>query len=811
MIGVEANRIVYRGDGITTSFPYTFTALEKADIVVVLVDKERKKKTLTGNYFIDMDKKEIIYPGYAPGEEPAEAERPPVLPEGWYLVIQRKTKIDQQTSLGDKWPFDVTEDALDKITRILQDLYTDSKRHLEVSIEASGIDPMLPSPKANMGFYWDETGTKLVEGLNPNAASESAAASASAAATSETNAAASANIAKAWSMSDSSPDGVSGNKSAKTWAEEAKTSASNSANSASASKSSAETADYYANKAMGYAEAPLGQAPNGSKSAKTWAEIAASRANAAASSASASASSASDASTSASNAKISETNAANSATSAAESAEKAKAYIATTYSKAEVDAKIPTKTSQLTNDSGYITNADISLEISAAKAEVRADIPTKVSQLTNDAGYITKSDITEGSTPDLTPYMKKDADSDLMMGVHKLIFGGTVISDDFRNTVPMFTIDATRGRGVNIKGTGVLVNGVPIATETDLSDKLDKTGTADKATRDGAGNVITETYATKADVSGVVKSVNGTTPDSNGNVSITVSGGSNVTVDTTLSATSTNPIANKTVYSALGGKLGKTETAYAATKATQDGAGNVIATTYIKTVNNLKPDLNGNVNISGGTGGNITVDSVLSPTSTNAIQNRVVQQEFTSVRATIPTKVSQLTNDSGYLTQHQSLDGYVKTVNNTAPDSNGNVTIAVSGGGGVSTSESNTWTGKQTFQKMKFNFESYNAPRISGATDNPSGSVAVYNVQGNFTLDMSELAGLLSNGDATVFTAYIAANGSYTLSIVNAGTLKYAGSATDLAITANGLLLNIILIKSSTGVLSSVAQASTLS
>lgn len=318
-----------------------------------------------------------------------------------------------------------------------------------------------------------------------------------------------------------------------------------------------------------------------------------------------------------------------------------------------------------------------------------------------------------------------------------------------------------------------------------LSD-TNYTGTADKAAKDGEGNVIATTYAKKSEVI-------------------------NTTVDTTLSSTSTNPIANKTVYSALGGKLGKTETAYAATKATQDGAGNVIATTYIKTVNNVKPDSNGNVNISGGTGGNITVDSVLSSTSTNAIQNKVVQQEFTSVRAAIPTKVSQLTNDSGYLTQHQSLDGYVKTVNNTAPDRNGNVTIALSGGGGVSTSESNTWTGKQTFQKMKFNFESYNAPRISGATDNPSSSVAVYNVQGNFTLDMSTLAGLLSNGDATVFTAYITANGSYTLSITNAGTLKYAGSATDLAITANGLLLNILLIKSSSGVLSSVAQASTLS
>ena len=45
-------------------------------------------------------------------------------------------------------------------------------------------------------------------------------------------------------------------------------------------------------------------------------------------------------------------------------------------------------------------------------------------------------------------------------------------------------------------------------------------------------------------------------------------------------------------------------------------------------------------------------------------------------------------------------------------------------------------------------------------------------LKGNFTLDMSVLAGLLSNSDATLFTAYITANGAYTLSITNAGTLK---------------------------------------
>ena len=56
------------------------------------------------------------------------------------------------------------------------------------------------------------------------------------------------------------------------------------------------------------------------------------------------------------------------------------------YNKVQTDAKltqkadltdIPTKTSELTNDSGYVTSADI---------------PTKTSELTNDSGFITSPD-----------------------------------------------------------------------------------------------------------------------------------------------------------------------------------------------------------------------------------------------------------------------------------------------------------------------------------------------------------------------------------------------------------------------------------
>lgn len=59
------------------------------------------------------------------------------------------------------------------------------------------------------------------------------------------------------------------------------------------------------------------------------------------------------------------------------------------YTKNEVDSKIPTKVSQLQNDSGYLTqHQDISGK--ADKTYVDSKIPTKVSQLQNDAGYLTQ-------------------------------------------------------------------------------------------------------------------------------------------------------------------------------------------------------------------------------------------------------------------------------------------------------------------------------------------------------------------------------------------------------------------------------------
>lgn len=133
-------------------------------------------------------------------------------------------------------------------------------------------------------------------------------------------------------------------------------------------------------------------------------------------------------------------------------------------------------------------------------------------------------------------------------------------------------------------------------------------------------------------------------------------------------------------------------------------------------------------------------------------------------KPTIPTKVSALENDAGYLTQHQSLE-----------------------------------------------YEKYLSYVISGATSQPASSVMQYTATGAFTLNLSSISSKLAAKEATVFTAYIKSDADYTLTITNAGTIKYIGSASDVAITSAGLLLNIMMLKDASGNVTSIVQASKLS
>lgn len=137
MIGSSENRISYNGNGIATEFAYTFKILEKSDIKVLHVAIDGTEELLTKDYYVDMEKSVVIYPGYAPGAEIPEAERPPILQEGERLIIYREVPITQQSQLDKHWPFNVIENGLDKLTIICQQIFDKANRSLYASESVS--------------------------------------------------------------------------------------------------------------------------------------------------------------------------------------------------------------------------------------------------------------------------------------------------------------------------------------------------------------------------------------------------------------------------------------------------------------------------------------------------------------------------------------------------------------------------------------------------------------------------------------------------------------------------------------------------
>ena len=53
----------------------------------------------------------------------------------------------------------------------------------------------------------------------------------------------------------------------------------------------------------------------------------------------------------------------------------------------------------------------------------------------------------------------------------------------------------------------------------------------------------------------------------------------------------------------------------------------------------------------------VAVDTAMSDTSRMPVQNKVVKAYIDGIKAKVPTKTSQLTNDSGFLTSHQDISG----------------------------------------------------------------------------------------------------------------------------------------------------------
>lgn len=326
-----------------------------------------------------------------------------------------------------------------------------------------------------------------------------------------------------------------------------------------------------------------------------------------------------------------------------------------------------------------------------------------------------------------------------------------------------------------------------------LNNKLDKTGTAMYASRDSSGNIITDTYAKKSEVSGVVKSVNNIAPDSNGNVNISVSGGGGSgdylpltggTVNGGITATNFQTgtgAANYFQCRKFRGE-GDANTYYHAVDFGCSGHDSVDFYEYdpnwnfYKCTSGTKSSavLVGNINGNGWNGGARLTGAPTAPTATTGTNTTQI-----ATTAFVQTAVGGKANTS-------DLANF------------------------VTTSGQNTWRAQQTFNLATLGYEQYSAPYSSTNSVSPSTSAASYYATGAFTLNLSTLSELLGSNQSTVFTAYITAGGDYALSITNGGTVKYIGEASDVAITSAGLLLNILMTKDSYGSLTSIVQANKL-
>lgn len=106
------NKIVYNGNGVTTTWSYTFPIILSTDLEVILTDNTGVDQApLSSNYTIDTVNSVVTYPTVGSP-----------LPSGWKLTLLRVEPITQLTTLTTQGAFSAAniERALDKLTMILQ-------------------------------------------------------------------------------------------------------------------------------------------------------------------------------------------------------------------------------------------------------------------------------------------------------------------------------------------------------------------------------------------------------------------------------------------------------------------------------------------------------------------------------------------------------------------------------------------------------------------------------------------------------------------------------------------------------------------
>lgn len=115
-VSTEVDHNEYTGNGVTTTFPYTFRIFKNSDLVVQVVDLNENITVLV----LDADYTVTGAGGYVGGNVILSS----ALANGYQISVSRELPVTQDTDLRNQGKFfaEVHEDAFDKLTMLIQQL-----------------------------------------------------------------------------------------------------------------------------------------------------------------------------------------------------------------------------------------------------------------------------------------------------------------------------------------------------------------------------------------------------------------------------------------------------------------------------------------------------------------------------------------------------------------------------------------------------------------------------------------------------------------------------------------------------------------
>lgn len=166
-MAINANqRNDYLGNGVASTFPYTFKIFAETDLLVVTRDTNGNESTLNwpGQF-------SVSGVGVAAGGSITLTAG--ALTSGWNLAIKRVRPYTQVTTLSNQSAYqaDTHESTFDALAMLAQQLQDITNRTLRVSegLPLSAYGLVLPPPVANQALGWDPTGkiiTNIAVGVN---------------------------------------------------------------------------------------------------------------------------------------------------------------------------------------------------------------------------------------------------------------------------------------------------------------------------------------------------------------------------------------------------------------------------------------------------------------------------------------------------------------------------------------------------------------------------------------------------------------------------------------------------------------------